>query len=249
MDYIDEIRQSTSLDKLFSLWKSKEPKDGINHQKNAFISDGIVDPVTWSDQSQKTILFVLKEAYDRYGTGYSLNEWLHKYLVKKIWKRVAKVSHGIQNTNATTISEYKAELSDDEYRSSLNRIAVMNLKKSGGRSHSDHNEILRYAEYDSEELKKEFELIDADIIVCGYTFTILYEVIFGNDPIKKCDNWYYWLRYNGRDRLFIDYYHPGFYTSDLLYYYGLIAIYQQAIINRPESDAINQLEKPFRVTS
>ena len=59
------------------------------------------------------------------------------------------------------------------YKECFSQIAVLNLKKSGGNSESVYEEIASYAEADREEIIKEFELIDADIIVCGYTFGIL----------------------------------------------------------------------------
>ena len=76
-------------------------------------------------------------------------------------------------------------------------------------------------------------MIDADVIVCGYTFRPLYKALFENDfensGIEANENWFYYLEYAGKKRLFIDYYHPSNYWSDLINYYGLIGIYQQAL--------------------
>lgn len=47
----------------------------------------------------------------------------------------------------------------------------------------------------------------------------------------RCDNWYYYLDVCGRKRLFIDYYHPGNRWPDLINYYGLLGIYQQALLH------------------
>lgn len=232
MDYIGDIKRCVSLEGLFSIWKSKDPEYGADHKNLVFISDGIVDPATWNSGTKKKILFVLKEAYDCDKTGFSLSEWLHTHPRRRIWNRIARITRGLQNTIISTIARYKSELSDEEYADALDQIAVMNLKKRDGKTGSDYNDIVRCAKYDREELKKEFELINADIVVCGYTFEILHQVVFGNEELdEKCDNWYYWLDYDGRGkRLFIDYYHPAIHDSDLLYYYGLIGIYQQALI-------------------
>ena len=56
MEYIDNIKKCESLDVLFSLWKSKDSKDGLDHKDCAFISDGIVDPATWNSGTKKIVL-------------------------------------------------------------------------------------------------------------------------------------------------------------------------------------------------
>ena len=50
---------------------------------------------------------------------------------------------------------------------------------------------------------------------------------------KSCDNWFYYSDAIGkRERLFIDYYHPANRYPALLNYYGIVNIYQQALISR-----------------
>ena len=50
---------------------------------------------------------------------------------------------------------------------------MVNVKKSAGEKVSDYKEIQRYAEYDRRELRREIELIDPTVIVCGYTISAL----------------------------------------------------------------------------
>ncbi len=74
-------------------------------------------------------------------------------------------------------------------------------------------------------------MIDPDIIVCGYTFQILYHEVFEYDNLGKNDNWYYYLDVFNKKRLFIDYYHPANHWPSLTNYYGLMGIYQQALLD------------------
>ena len=231
MDYNEKIRSAKTLDELFELWKEKKPNGSIDHSKGFFIADGIVNEQIWNSGKRKKILFVLKEAYGKDWNNNTLATWLkNDHPTSRIWKRVAKWTYGIQNTTDTYIQPYKNELLPEEHNDALEQIAVMNIKKSNGQSSSDYNDIAKYVSYDKEEIKREFELIDADIIICGYTFRYLYEAIYGKkfDDNNSNENWFYYFD----DRLFIDYYHPANHWPDLMNYYGLMGIYQQALINK-----------------
>ncbi len=83
------------------------------------------------------------------------------------------------------------------------------------------------------EIKKEFMLIDPDLVICGNCFRTLNNIVFGLDNNnEKNENWYYYKEIFGKLRLFLDFYHPGNHWPDLLNYYGLMGIYQQALINK-----------------
>lgn len=138
------------------------------------------------------------------------------------------------NTSQDDIPAFFSGLSDNHYGNDiLKQIAVVNVKKSGGKANSSMEEINQYAEYDSEELKKELEIIDPTVIVCGYTISSL-NIIMGAE-IKDYDNpnenWFYSAQLNDHDVIVLDYYHPANQYPDLLNYYGLLGIYQQALKN------------------
>ena len=240
--YYHNLIACDSFDELFRIWKSKSPQEIkyddkvmiiIDHQKNGFISDGIVNMIQWGDGDNKKILFVLKEAYGE-NQEWDLAEWLRdQHPTISIWKRIAKWTYGLQNTDSKTICPYILDLPEEQRIRSLDQIAVINLKKSNGDSSSDMTEVSAYAQADRQELMKEFELIDPDIIVCGSTFHTLITEVFGMQPLKGdkvCDNFFYWLDVAGKRRLFLDYYHPANHWDDLMNYYGLVNIYQQALI-------------------
>ena len=239
--YHDNIKSCGSLCELFSLWKNKNPQNisydntatRIDHRNYGFVSDGIVDINQWGAGENKKILFVMKEAYGN-NKDWDMTEWLRTgHPTLRIWKRIAKWVYGLQNTDNKTICPYVRELNDDQRKRSLDQIAVINLKKSNGDSASDTSEITAYARADSIELMKEFELIDPDIIVCGTTFHILITEVFGMQAFNNsevCDNYFYWLDVAGKQRLFIDYYHPANHWDNLMNYYGIVCIYQQALL-------------------
>ena len=51
----------------------------------------------------------------------------------------------------------------------------IDLKKSSGESTSVIEEVAAYAQSDREEIIRELQLIDPDIVICGSTFWILYQ--------------------------------------------------------------------------
>jgi hypothetical protein len=244
MGYVDEVRNCASLEKLFELWKNKAPEVrnyvikgkqhevNIDHSRNRFIPDGIVDFAVWDDDAHKKILYVLKEAYTDDLDGFNLASWLSGAPDIPIWKRIARWTNGLQHTTAKEIFKYDHDPSEEVYKECFSQIAVLNLKKSGGNSESVFEEIASYAEADREEIIKEFELIDADIIVCGYTFGILMDKVFKVDYKKNSNNWAYYMDLCGRERLVIDYYHPANHYPDLANYYAVTNIYQQALIEK-----------------
>lgn len=246
------VKNCQSLDELFALWKSKpvatefyfddDKKTDVEvvvDHSDVFISDGPVCPEIWNAEAAGTkIAFILKEAYGE-EADWSLSEWLRKTGPKSnIWYRVVEWVYGLKNTTCEKIARYTPEnisfeKSEDKPNEWLSQIAVVNLKKSGGKSSSDEGEIKAYAKADKEEIIRELEILDPDVIVCGGTAGALDSICDGRIKAKHCDNWYYYSDVIGsRERLFIDYYHPANRYPALLNYYGLVNIYQQALIEK-----------------
>lgn len=251
MGYSENLQSCVSLEELFKLWEHKEPQkisytakkkqheSEINHAQNKFIQDGIVNHTVWNDSLHKKILYVLKEAYTDEDKGYDLANWLNSGPDLRMWNRVARWTYGLQNTSEDKIAKYIPDIDEDAdiRKQCFEQIAVMNLKKSGGESTSVIEEIAAYAQSDKEELIRELQLIDPDIVICGSTFWILYQLVFGKEPLKGSqanDNWFYYMNLDGKERLYIDYYHPANQWPDLVNYYAVTNIYQQALISRKE---------------
>ena len=70
-----KIEDASTLEELFDLWRRKDPESfeythgrksiqvNIDHGKNVFIADGIVNQEIWNSGDKKRILFIMKEAY------------------------------------------------------------------------------------------------------------------------------------------------------------------------------------------
>ena len=192
-----------------------------------------MNPEVWNSGDKKRILFIMKEAYGSDWDNRTLASWLRMYHpTLPMWRRVARWTYGIQHTDANEIARYKANLTDEQHAESLEQIAILNLKKSNGDSASDYGEIDAYAREDRLEILKEFSLIDPDIVICGSTFGTKLTTVLQKPPLNDStgnDNWYYFMNVARKERLFIDYYHPANHWSDLMNYYGLMGIYQQAL--------------------
>lgn len=224
------------INKLFDEWKSKPTQNGIDHQNSVFIRDGIVCPEQWFSQDIRP-LFLLKEAYGG-NDGWDL---IAEHLLTSgkmgidTWRRVTEWTKGLLSTSLTRIEPYAPDTSMEQYGNEyLKKIAVVNVKKSGGTNNSDMTLINQYADADKEELRKEIELIDPTVIVCGYTISSL-NIIMGSS-VKNYDhvepNLYYHMTLNGHDVIVLDYWHPSNHFPDIMNYYGLMGIYQQALLRQ-----------------
>lgn len=219
-------------EKMFDDWKSKPAENGTNHKDTVFISDGIVNPDLWFSNENR-VLFLLKEAYGGTENWDLINDLLKtNQTLGPTWKRVSQWTYGILNTSFSSIPSFKKS---SEYSKGnnewLNQIAIMNCKKSNGNSTSTSDDIRNYTYNDRKELFEQLKLIDPTVIVCGYTYEYL-KIIIGQD-LKKIygnnENWFYSFTLNNHPVIVLDYYHPANDYPDLLNFYGLVGIYQQAL--------------------
>ena len=84
-------------------------------------------------------------------------------------------------------------------------------------------QIREYALEDANFIKEEFDLIDPEFIICGYTFGILKDVL-GISPIS-CDKEY--RVYKNDEKIFINYWHPAAHFPADMSYYTLCALIQK----------------------
>ncbi|MFR8230697.1 MAG: hypothetical protein ACLVAH_12265 [Anaeromassilibacillus sp.] len=197
------------IELLFQEWKNKAPSDDINHSQNVFIemvlyAGAVVFP-------KVRHLYLLKEAYHVTSDWDLIKEHLltEAKMGKHItWKRVSQWTQGLLHTSATDLCPFRDEVAMHYFgNEQLRQIAVVNVKKSDGAKDSEKDNILQYAEYDRTELRREIELIDPTIIVCGYTITSLNVIMGYNIKDRQNSNLYYFTRLNGHDVIVLDYYH------------------------------------------
>ena len=122
------------MEKLFDEWKTRE-----HHNGKIFNKDGIVCPELWNE-GDKT-LFFCKEAY--HGESYPEKEYdLARALFEQqpwgMWHRVAEWVYAIKNTTINNVAEYR-KLEIIEKHNLIKEIAIVNIKKSDGKSESDNN--------------------------------------------------------------------------------------------------------------
>ena len=248
-----------AMDNLYTDWRKKRGHIDIEYGKkkytfdvnheDSFITDGIVCPEEWFKEDNKfRPLFLLKEAYDTNGKGFDLikEQLATEDKLSGTWIYVTDWTWGLFNTTAKVIADYskapscsgKKEGYDKYNNEMLRKIAVINCKKSGGKSKSKYEEILGYADFDREELKREIEICDPTIIICGYTATALEYILKSDEDLTRYNfreeqgrnpNLYYHIELNGHDVLVIDYYHPQNRYPAIMRFYGLVGLYQMAL--------------------
>lgn len=203
-------------------------EEKYSDRNSDLITDGIVDP-----EQYEGILFLLKEAYGKgeKKDSWDLCQWLATGKPKKMWVHVAKWVHGLRNTTKDRVEPYVRKLTEEERREALRKIAVVNVKKVDGKSSSDKENLTGYVKENAGLLRREIELAQPRIVVCGNTFDHLM-TIFGIEQERNCDNWYYWLNLGNLGMvLVLDYCHPAVRYPALLTYYGLVNCYQLALQN------------------
>ena len=117
--------------------------------------------------------------------------------------------------------EYDDEVLRSKEKEIIDRIAVVNVKKSNGGSESEYEDLKKYALEDRLEIKRELEIIQPDIIVCGNNLSLL-KLVLGEE-LQNDDTWDNMLAL-WKDTLVLDYYHPAVHYPNRVNYYALMAI-------------------------
>lgn len=233
---------TTEIQTLFDEWRLRQgevpvkKKDQeilllIDHS-TGFVCDGVVCPEKWYKQSMRP-LYLLKEAYGEGQWDLVADQLRQSYRIGKsqMWRRISKWTYGLSDTSKSRIAPYGGWNDVDNYNNEyLQQIAVVNVKKSGGVSGSDMDNIRAYAEFDKEYLLRQISICDPTLIICGYTASAL-DILFDKKiRMIENENLFYHITINNHDVLVLDYWHPANQYPDILNYYGLMAIYQQALL-------------------
>ena len=202
---------------LFNRWRNSK-KEYIGN----FSEDGIIDEKQWNNSSKK-VLVVLKETNDYSNDLRALIRDHWKGTKNYLWQNVGRWAYGIQKTTKTFIPGRSD--ADAHRNEALLSSAVINLKKTKGGSNSDMNEVRKYAIEDANFIREEIDLINPEVIICGYTFGIVKEILEINSP--SLNNEHRIFSFNNRK--FINYWHPAAYYPADMSYYALLALYQQSL--------------------
>lgn len=220
---------------LFESWKNK-PKETIiinnneyiiSHKNSSFVKDGIVNHSEWIKNENLKIMFFLKEAY--YEQDSSLVEDINKKAPWGMWQKISQWIFGLEKTTENHIEPLIKKIYFAENNSFLQKIAIVNIKKSNGNSTSNMEEITAYAKADKDYIKKQIEIINPKIIICGNTYNFLKNILHEENLPHINENRFTIVDLFGEEVIIINYYHPANRYPDILNYYGLLAIYQQAL--------------------
>lgn len=170
----------------------------MTNKNTNFAVDGIIDPATWFSLGleQERILILLKEAYDSTKNRiWDQTKWLTKRRCTDscdksfqcescgatgyTFNTVAYWIHGIQQINNGRELEYDEHLNagKDGFEATRNdllkRCAIVNVKKTDGKSKTDEHELYYAVSKDEMFLKKQIEIINPTVIICGNTYGML----------------------------------------------------------------------------
>ena len=225
-DLVNDYTEKTK--ELFKKWKK-----GDLHQGKLFIEDGVVNPKVYY-ACEDRILFLLKEAYSD-DEEFCLTEYLDDKGkgIPAMWRRVSEwtklIVEDLAGKNGTTLFKRNGEFEHlgNEY---LQRIAVVNIKKSNGKSNSKNDDLQKYVDKDAKELLTQLKICDPTIIVCGNVEPYLRQILKldkkdleFNEPVER-EHFVYHFELNGHDVKVLSYWHPSNYYPNLMNYYGFKGI-------------------------
>ncbi|MBC7553382.1 MAG: hypothetical protein H7257_05340 [Taibaiella sp.] len=182
--------------------------------------DGPLNPeeyFTCHENGKKKILWLLKEPYGIEESGSSLEDWFsdpefaQKDKHTLTLKRIAYIFFGILNNKLSDDIDY---LNPDMIRE-MKYIAWVNIQKIPKKDDWKTNDAEIIAAYNNANirtvLKKQIELLQPDIIICGNTFKIVCDDLLKSDYIGSFGDTDYRIR---NQSIVIDAYHPSYYKGE-----------------------------------
>lgn len=214
----------SALEQLFTEWRQRS-----HHSGRLFITDGPIDPLRWASVD-KRVLFLGKEAY---GDDGDTGTWDLPTLVRKkwggpkhkFWWTAAYWALAVRNTTETRIATFPEYTGNYESaRQAVMEMAILNLKKSAGKSLSTDEDLKIYAKADGDLIKKQFNLLDPHIIICCNTWHLVSHLFEGATEVSQ-----YIFRWGTPSRVFINYWHPSNQFPNSVMFYALCALYQESL--------------------
>ena len=184
-----KIKDCKTLEDLFDRWSNKK-----GHE--FFCRDGFVNEKAFDIKER--ILFIAKESNISKGTDKDFF-WLQSVAngnsdSKILSRRISIMTNAYYNNFSCV----------NKSLDNLQKIAYMNINKSGGSSRTNTTKLWEYANYHKDYILKEIEIIKPELIVC--CGKLVYEII--SDILGTKIN----------DHKVIEVYHPSyFFISDKKY--------------------------------
>lgn len=206
-------------EELLTKW-SQQP----HHQGHCFIKDGIIDQRRWDSIAPK-VLFLLKEArHDGADSSWDLREFIREMgPCGPTLKNTAHWCYAIHHVARGNLPGFPVDkYAFDEAAELFLSSAVVNIKKSGGTPRSSSDDLAQYGQTGGVFIENQIELIDTDVVVCGYTWPCVKHVW----PEAQSGG------YDGAHRvgrkIFIDFWHPAYQIPGELKYYALACLLQNS---------------------
>jgi len=179
-----------------------------------FIYDGATDPNKWLT-SPIRLMCLFKEAHGggRWNhaeailgdngllrVGGTANQAMHNRTVEWLYAIESVFLGNRPDIEGDRSQNYK------NARETMLRSAWVNIKKAEGIAYSNSGDLHSVAKRDADYLRRQLALLDPKVVLCGYTFGVVREVLFP-DAKKIAETEFSYRTTNGR--IIIDYYHPG----------------------------------------
>lgn len=173
--------QPPALEKLFDEWAKKHAENlsqeapyFVDHEApfGKFVRDGIVNFDNWKKQKVR-ICFVLHEASgyadnEKFPNGHDVAaEWNEKGAFSKFMFKLAVWTKAVNDAFAAVPSTYVKKEVVAIRHDLIRSIAIVNIKKSDGQMRPNFELVKNFASVDAEELRRELEIINANIIIFG----------------------------------------------------------------------------------
>ena len=182
------------------------------------ITDGIVDENQFLNSKFK-IVFLLKEVNG--GKDWDLREFLYNGGRSQTWDNIARWTEGILNLEKDMRWSDLEQKNQERRNKYLKKICAVNLKKTPGKHTSNNININFEANQNTEILRRQLKLYDADIIICCGTGAQYLKYIYdGIDETWKITS--RGISYLDNGKIIISFSHPAARTKDCFLYYALI---------------------------
>lgn len=220
---------TSAMSALFDEWRPLVETDAGH-----FVEDGIICEEAWSRATRK-VLFLLKEPNGYCGEYGPLNELLRKAAARnstsKMWDRptfhnVGRWTFGLLN--------YSGEVPDYDTANAGRKTAVLgcayiNIKKSSGGARAT-KDVEVHAEKYAEFLKRQVDIIQPDIVVCGGTYKMLKKYVYPG--MVRVSHRVHQLE----GLLFINAYHPGYVAKREILYDQILSSFHEYMISNARSE-------------
>jgi hypothetical protein len=181
-----------------------------HHRGRSFYRDGIIDPERWW-RARKRVLFLLKEAY---GAPRDLCEEIRSWGGPRynIWRNAACCALAVHFSSRRHLPPFPGDaVTQRAANEALLSSAIVNVKKSGGHSSSDSEDLLKYAQLDRVYLLEQISLVRPHVVISGNVWGCVQHLWPAIEPV-------YDLAWSADGMLFLNLWHPARGYHQLNYY-------------------------------